>query len=440
MKKSKYNILFEHNGSKYAFNSFTCALNKVNDNFINILDCIESNTKEKCIEDKQLIDNMLQAGYLIDDDHDELKALQFFNFNKKFNDDKLYITIAPTLACNFACPYCYETAKPGIMTQEVQDKTIEFIRKNLKNKKHLIVLWFGGEPLLAKDVIYNLSSRMISMCEEMDINYSATMVSNSYLLDEETAINLKKFRIGRVQVTIDGPEKTHNLRRKLKNSNEPTFHKILRNICNLKKVGIPIVIRINVDKTNVHSVNELIDVLETYDLKDQYAYLGYTRSYDESCPTKMSSDCLDLSEYGTLSATFAELLAKRGFDNIIKSTYPSVKAIHCSANALNSFIIAPTGDLYKCENIIGDINHCIGNIFTSCNENHVENVKHKMNGIDWLLYSPFEYNKCRECNILPICMGGCDMIRKKTSQPSCINWKYTLIDMLKLKCDYSLAK
>ena len=43
MKKSKYNIINElENGVKLAFNSSSCALAEVEDDFINILDEIET--------------------------------------------------------------------------------------------------------------------------------------------------------------------------------------------------------------------------------------------------------------------------------------------------------------------------------------------------------------------------------------------------------------
>ena len=36
------------------------------------------------------------------------------------------LTIAPTLACNMDCPYCYEKEKTGVMSQEILDNIINF--------------------------------------------------------------------------------------------------------------------------------------------------------------------------------------------------------------------------------------------------------------------------------------------------------------------------
>lgn len=69
---------------------------------------------------------------------------------------------------------------------------------------------------------------------------------------------LVDFSVRSVQITLDGPPEIHNKRRRMPNG-EDTFYKIVNNIveaCNI----IPIVIRINVDKTNIKFVNKIIDV------------------------------------------------------------------------------------------------------------------------------------------------------------------------------------
>lgn len=436
MKKSKYNILFEEDNNNFVFNSFTTALDKVNNDFLDILNSAESLTSEKYNEHKPLIDNMIKSGYLVSDDYDELKALQFYHLSQKFNGERLFLTIAPTMGCNFACPYCYESVKCGTMTQDVRDRLIEFVKSNLENKTSLHVLWFGGEPLLAKEIIYDLSNEMISLCEENGVRYKAKMVSNSYLLDDETMSKLKQCKVEEIQVTIDGPARIHNSRRKLKNSDSPTFDRILSNISKLKKFGIHAIIRINVDKTNVDYIGELADTLAEYGLKDTFVYLGYTTEYDRDCPTKMTETCLDYTDFSIISAEFYKLLIEKGFSNIINNIYPSVTPGHCSAEFLNSFIIDPLGNLYKCENELGETENCIGNIF---NVNDKKD-KYAINGIEWLLSSPFSNENCISCNILPLCMGGCQFSYRKTKKLRCLPLKYNIVNTLKLRCKQFCTK
>jgi len=37
----------------------------------------------------------------------------------------------------------------------------------------------------------------------------------------------------------------------------------------------------------------------------------------------------------------------------------------------------------------------------------VEARKMKMRHINWVTWNPFEFDECRECKVLPLCMGGC---------------------------------
>lgn len=60
---------------------------------------------------------------LVEDDKDEFAELLIRNKIERFADSNLTLTIAPTMACNFCCPYCYEKGREYItMSETVQDQ------------------------------------------------------------------------------------------------------------------------------------------------------------------------------------------------------------------------------------------------------------------------------------------------------------------------------
>lgn len=87
--------------------------------------------------------------------------------------------------------------------------------------------------------------------------------------------------------------------------------------------------------------------------------------------------------------------------------YPRIISKGCSATHINSFLIGPKGELYKCWNELGDSDKIIGFI-------DQKDLDNKRLVRDYVLASScFQDEVCKECEILPICSGGCAYYRIK---------------------------
>ena len=105
--------------------------------------------------------------------------------------------------------------------------------------------------------------------------------------------------------------------------------------------------------------------------------------------------------------------------------YPTPIRSYCGAVSLNSFIIDPEGNFHKCWNTIGDETEIVGSL------DQPEIYSKEL--LRWLSWDPFEFEECRECNVFPICKGGCPYRGLRENRTAhCQNWKYNLIEMLKL--------
>lgn len=426
MKKSKYNKIIKlENGKTLAFNSVTCALAEVDEEFLDVLENIENIDSENLSEKmKELVKSMSDGNYIVQNETDELKLLKYRNYNGKFSTGGLGLVIAPTLACNFACPYCYETPKAGMISKEVQDSLIEMIEENAKNKKDISVTWYGGEPLLAKDIIADFSKRAIEISEREGVKYTSYIVTNGYLIDEEVIQIMKDSRITGAQVTVDGPPSIHNKRRILKNSKDETFDKIIANVKKLMDGGITnIAIRINVDKTNVDHVEELLDILDANGLKEAIVNLGHVSAYTDAC-SAVASNCLNTEEYAEKDSKYQKILFERGYKIAgAYPFYPSIKANYCCADNIGAYVIDPEGYMYKCWNDVGNVTRAVGNVTTIKTE--IDEKMYALN-TEYILWSPFEHKKCVDCSILPICMGGCPYKGLTKNEPECEKWIFNL--------------
>lgn len=428
MKESRYNFFFQVDKEHFVFNALTCALANIDDSFKeNMKRAIngeEINTK--------LLHDMKKTGVLIEDCFDELDCLRFRRMQVKFQERTLGIIIAPTMMCNFACPYCYERPQSTFMKDEVMDAIVEKVKDAAERKMPIKITWFGGEPLLAKNIIWKLSKRMIDICQENGVDYKATMISNGYLVDDNVIENMITYKIGSIQVTVDGTPDIHNARRKLKNSNEPTFDKIMTNIKRMSDAGTKVSIRVNVDKTNIERVNELIPELKKYKFKNCYVYLG--KVTDSTDVTEHIADtCLDMSEYSHESDHWTRVLIENGLMSDVKPMYPRPKDCFCTANCLSMFAVDPNGNMYKCLHDVGNLSKKVGNILDAKNNIEPQKQQEQFSVFsNYMLWSPFHFSECKECKVLPLCMGGCPSSGIRTSMPFCSPWKYNLIDSLKL--------
>ena len=97
----------------------------------------------------------------------------------------------------------------------------------------------------------------------------------------------------------------------------------------------------------------------------------------------------------------------------------------------NHVVIAPRGELHKCIYTVWNSAESFGRVdkFSKLNENLVK----------WMNASPTDNQDCKNCKVLPICVGGClrSMVINDTvfndSEDRCIQHKYNIEKLIKLK-------
>ena len=419
MKQSNYNLLREFDSNYYLINVLNSTFIELSEYEYNELCKMDNSTFENISHD--VLNKMIEQGMLVSDETDELLFLKKRYIREQKEKDLLTITIAPTLNCNFACPYCYEDRQGKIINKEEQRKIIDFIDKQLLlGYKKLNLIWFGGEPLLAFEAIKNMSKEIINICNKYEVNYNAFLTTNGYLLNDNVVKKLHELKIQQLFITLDGPEYIHNQRRCLY-SGKPTFGQITKNAVNAKNNGIETIIRMNVDKSNEPYIEELRDYVTN--ILGLPMYLGLVREYTDSCNNEKNS-YLTKQEYALLQDIFEENQSK---DKKVEYLFPRQKPIYCRAVKVGTFVIDPDLNIYKCENDIGRPNKRIANIDDYPFDDEIFQSYNQ----DYYKWDPFEYEDCCKCDILPICMGGCPFIAIKEKKPECETYKYNFDNCIK---------
>ncbi|WP_350343078.1 radical SAM protein [Proteinivorax tanatarense] len=423
MKESSYNFFYEFQkdpSKLIAYNSRTNSLALINKkDYAELKKYVENGVQ---IEDAKLLKELQKGEFLIEPDINELEILKFKMFASRYSSKGLGLTIAPTLDCNFACTYCYEKGKnEGYMSKEVQNNIIKFIEKQSKFIEQLSISWYGGEPLLAMEAIENITNKVLEIVKREKIKFSAMIVTNGYNLTKDTLLKLKKLNIKAMQVTIDGTGETHNSRRPLKNGG-PTFERILSNLSENKKYLPSTNLRVNIDKENIKSLEEILEVIKEYNLEKTVAtYPGYIEPTNDCYSV---NNCLEVCDFSKVEYEFHERLQAVNFVPNIDYKYPYIKTNVCTADNLNSMVIDPKGDIYKCWSDVGRSEYKISNI----SENKMINLE---KFFQYILYDPTIDEDCKDCEVLPLCMGGCPRRRVDNIVDRCTSYKYVLEGYIK---------
>ncbi|NOZ13415.1 MAG: radical SAM protein [Acidobacteria bacterium] len=368
----------------------------------------------KCRElDPEVSAVMREQGVLVPGETDEL-ALAMEKYRRlRSARNKLMLTIAPTLDCNFACPYCYENRLAGTMSKETATRLIGFVDRRMKEVREVSVTWYGGEPLLAAEMVLSVTKRIRAICGSRGKDVSFFLVSNGYLLTETLASKLASAGISGIQITLDGPPEVHNRRRVLRGGGG-TFHRLLESVRIAAEAFKTVKVRMNLDRENRGEWEKLAAILEAAGLSGKVRFEIANVDATNEANSEYKNKCLHPEEFASEWVNFARSAYRRGEDGLLKLPQMTV----CSKVSAFAYVIGPGGDIYKCWNDVGDPKKVVS---------HVSESEAPDKNRQWARFSPLQWRECRVCSLLPACMGRCpDLLEKSGPETACGRWKHCL--------------
>ena len=324
------------------------------------------------------------------------------------------LTICPTMGCNFDCPYCFENHKAGKMTQKTQDDVVALAERMLdvSQKKAMSVTWFGGEPLLASDVIEALSERLMALCEEKGAEYSAGIITNGYLLTQENADLLARYKVKSAQITLDGVGEAHDKTRHLAGGGA-TFTRITDNL-RQGKLDFQVSVRHNVHTENIGEIEALKAFVETLAAESGNEIIYYpaiVNGNDASDERGRGVGLLCTSDASEISVRCDAKQFSPGHGH------------YCLAHRLMSLGIDEKGNLQKCWEAVDKAEHSFGTAERWDPANPIATADRPDNLTCYLNTAlPNFDEECADCVWLPACAGGCPN-KRLYYQKQCLPFK-----------------
>ena len=387
---SPYSFLFEDQNKFYVFNSESLFFSAIKRELYMAL--YERNLASM---EEPVIKKLLQKRIIVSEEDKDIcfNHLLTRHLTSAYSDDTMVLIIAPTTACNFACPYCFEAKKnPKFINREVEDSLIRYINKQTHINK-LTLTWYGGEPLLAADEIRRIYDRIVDETDKEIVSHE--IISNTFLVNDGIIEMFRDIRINKIQVSVDGVQARHDKSRFLKASMAPTFNIIETNIERMAKAlpELHISIRVNINKENWE---DFITIYHKYHGETWHKNIGIypgiiKEDRADGCGWKHS--CFKISDLIDLHFKFAG-------NGVNVNFFPLNRFKGCMLQRANAFIIGPEGELYKCWEDVGNPEKVVGSIMDNDLRNYTLLMRYMQE------CRPIR-EECRECMVFPVCDGGC---------------------------------
>ncbi|MEQ9812136.1 MAG: radical SAM protein [Azospirillaceae bacterium] len=324
--------------------------------------------------------------------------------------------ILPHEDCNCRCVYCYETFARGRMKPLVAAGVERLIARKAADYPLVTVSWFGGEPLLAKDIIFSLSESFIAACARTGATYRSGITTNAVQLTPTVFARLLAARVDFFQITLDGDRADHDSRRKLRGG-QGTFDRILTNLRGMldTEATFSIRLRVNFDRPNLAGMNRMFERLSETVGDDSRVTLDFHPVGQWGGPNDSTLEICDAESAFDTKLSLVNEAVSRGFsaDQIRDAFQPHGSV--CYAGKESSVVIGSDGTLYKCTVAFEDDRNRVGQLLAS-GDMIIDDAKWDL----WTNPGNFADGKCSSCSYAASCQSrACPLAAMNSGEPPC---------------------
>ncbi|WP_066059625.1 thioether cross-link-forming SCIFF peptide maturase [Robertmurraya korlensis] len=350
------------------------------------------------------IEELINNGQLFTED--EFKDLSIDLRKRKTYVKALCFNVAHT--CNLSCDYCFASqgkynGNRAIMSYDVGKRAIDFLLEHSGHHRNLDIDFFGGEPLMAWNVVKQIVSYARSKEQEYRKNFRFTFTTNGMLLNDEVTEFLNE-EMDNVVLSLDGRREVHDRLRKTVNGKGsydhivPKFQQFIR-----KRGEKEYYVRGTYTHDNVDFTNDIFHIADLgfdklsmepviCDPKEPYALTEEDLPYIYNQYEILAKEMIARGEKGK-GFTFYHYMLDLSEGPCIQ------KRISGCGSGTEYLAVTPWGELFPCHQFVGDEEFSMGNIWDGVTKPEIEAQFKESN-----CYSKAE---CQNCWAKLYCSGGC---------------------------------
>lgn len=324
---------------------------------------------------------------------------------EQYRCSSLNMIVELTNACNLRCKYCFENHQTekrisSVMNKDVLKKSIDFL---LKDRTNAHLTFFGGEPLLCKELIEFGIKYGNEMARKMRTYISYSIVTNGTELDDDIIFLLNTNDVN-IVYSFDGNEFSQNKYRPFF-SGDKSYDVVLKNLKKLLKSRKDeryghLIVRPTITSDTIELLVDIYNELIKIGCKEISFSLVSAENFKDYAIKSTDLDKLREAYKKMLNIYYYELLGNYSYNKFFESILERIES-----NSINKefcdcgkryIAIDVNGNVYPCEGFIGVKEFMMGDVISGMfNDNWV-----KPKCVD-------ENVECKKCWARYLCGGSC---------------------------------
>jgi uncharacterized protein len=423
MHPSMFNLRVPIAGSSDVFlmNTLTDAQLLVSSDVAALLDRAAADWDRLDADGRQALNLLREHGFLVESHEADRRALDGFFATMRDDRSELHITVLTTLQCNFACDYCFQGDHGDAgkfadkMSLETAARVAAWIERELDRvqPERLVVMFFGGEPLLNLPVLYAIADRAFAATRARGVAIGLSIITNGLLLTPQVVDRLVPLGLKGVKITLDGDRETHDRMRPLRGG-QGTFDRIIENVRQVAD-RVPI-------ETSFASYPALLDFLRQQEFAGKLSKVNFKpiiratpatpkgvlplmpvngdgKPLGGTCMTSAGTGGKTTAGCDSCGADEAMTFLRQETERRGFPTASGIPGGPCHVHLTHAHTIGPDGSLYACPGFTGDKTQSTGHI-----DDRRDAVRESARQRFERLHP---WQECGDCAYIPICAGGC---------------------------------
>ncbi len=307
------------------------------------------------------------------------------------------LTLHLTERCNMDCSYCVNDKCDRDMSEKVLYAACDL---SFSKGKTAGICFFGGEPLLKKELIFKALDYCRRKSAETGIPFKTKMTTNGTLLDEEFIDRAAKAKM-EIGLSFDG--KAQDICRRYADGSG-TFGTLEKNAGLLLKKMPMSYAMVTVSPEAVHKFAESVIYLHSLGFKRVTATPAYGKRvlWTDEGAELLKAELLKLSEFYSELFIRGERFFFSLFDGKIRECITGFNPSERCHLGLRQMPVSTDGKLYACTQFIGDEDYCLGDVFGGIDTK-------KQLEISKRTATPEE---CKECELNKRCTNSCGCMNR----------------------------